>query len=87
MDTQRHNAKPTSGTFDPLRSTIRGDGRFPAGEEAWQSNGQWDEFPQPRGWALDWDGSALFALQEAHSPYPPAPGTAAHTNGTLPYGR
>ena len=86
MDTQRHNAKPTSGTFDPLRSTIRGDGRFPAGEEAWQSNGKWDEFPQPRGWALDWDGFALSALQETYNQCPPTQVADAPADGELPHG-
>jgi len=87
MDTQRHNGKSASGAYEPPCGAPRGDGRFPAGEEAWQSNGKWDEFPQPRGWALDWDGVALSALQEADSQHALTPGTGAHTDGALPHGR
>ena len=87
MDTQRHSAGSTGDKWGPVHATSPNKGRFPAGEEAWQSNGKWDQFPQPRGWALDWDGFALFALQETYNQHPLAPGTGAPAPWARPYGR
>lgn len=69
----------TNQQSDTSPEPMRGNGKGEYFPEKRTRAKERDKFPQPRGWALQWDGSSIAAIQEFNSRQDPL--TVHNTRG------